>query len=92
MLDGESVSIKDSVYVLGVGYCPVSGVNPDGSFTVKTRQGETFFRAGGLIGNKRRVYWHDPMRFAPPKSATLWNAIKKLCENVYEQVETFRSI
>lgn len=77
MLDGVQLSIGDTVYVLGIGYGSVYSVSSDGSFKVKIGRSTQEYRDGGMIGNVRKVYWHDPLFIVPPKDATLWAAFKE---------------
>ena len=77
MLDGVEVNVKDTVFVLGQGYGTVASVSADGSFKVKIGRSTQEYRDGGLIGNVRKVYWHDPLFVVPPKDATLWATFKE---------------
>ena len=77
MLDGVEVQIKDTVYVLGIGYGEVVSVSSDGSFKVKIGRSVQEYRSGGMLGNNRRVFWHDPLYIVPPKDATLWSIFKE---------------
>lgn len=87
MMDGAEVHIGDTVYVLGIGAGTVSSVRDDGGFTVKTAGGEAYYRAGGFVGNQRRVFWHDPMIIVPPKDNRLWETYKAMTKNVYAMLE-----
>ena len=87
MIDGSPVVIGDTVYVLGIGSGFVTSVNVDGGFTVKTGNGEAFYRDGGYIGNQRRVYWSDPFIIMPPKNRRLWRAFVKVAVALYAQIE-----
>lgn len=84
MLDGVQLSIGDTVYVLGIGYGSVHSVSSDGSFKVKIGRSIQEYRDGGMIGNVRKVYWHDPLFIVPPKDATLWAAFKEQSLYNYE--------
>ena len=59
MLDGVEVQIKDTVYVLGLGYGEVVSVSSDGSFKVKLGRYVQEYRSGGMLGNTSRVFWND---------------------------------
>lgn len=88
MLDGYPVLIGDTVHVLGIGSGQVVSVNSDGGFTVRTGAGDAYFRAGGLIGNQRRVYWADPMIITPPKNRRFWRTFVNLATVLYNQLDT----
>lgn len=77
MLDGVEVNVNDTVFVLGIGYGTVSSVSADGSFKVKIGRGTQEYRDGGMLGNVRKVFWHDPLFIVPPKDATLWATFKE---------------
>ena len=77
MLDGVEVNIGDKVFVLGIGYGDVKSVSADGSFKVKIGRATQEYRNGGMIGNVRKVYWHDPLFVVPPKDPTLWATFKE---------------
>jgi len=77
MLDGVEVNVGDTVFVLGIGYGNVNSVSADGSFKVKIGRATQEYRDGGMIGNVRKVYWHDPLFIVPPKDATLWATFKE---------------
>lgn len=87
MLDGESVVIGDTVFVQGVGAGTVIRVEADGGFVVKTGNGQQHYRSGGMIGNVRKVYWHDPVIVTPPKNLRLWNAFVAMAKTDYAQVK-----
>lgn len=91
MLDGQTVSIGDSVYVLGIGSGTVSSVSADGSFAVKLGNNGGNFRCldGGYVGNVRKVFWHDPLILIPPKNLKLWTNLKKMAQQDYEQLMSF---
>lgn len=89
MLDGYPVNLGDVVHVLGIGAGTVTKVTNDGGFTVKTGNGEANYRAGGLIGNQRRVYWADPLIIIPPKNRRFWRAFVTLAEMLYQQCSVF---
>lgn len=76
MIDGYNVNVGDTVFILGVGRGTVSSISDDGSFSVKVGRGIQHFADGGMVGNVRRVYWHDPVLFNPPKDANLWNTTR----------------
>lgn len=77
MLDGVQVNIKDKVYVLGIGYGEVTSVSADGSFKVRIHNSVQEYRDGGMIGNIRKVFWHDPLFIVPPKEPSLWQLFKE---------------
>lgn len=89
MLDGYAVNMGDVVYVVGVGSGTVTGVNMDGGFTVKTGNGETFYRDGGYIGNQKRVYWSDPYIVTPPKDRRFWRAYVHMAEKLFSEAKEF---
>lgn len=76
MIDGYNVNVGDTVYIIGVGRGTVSSIADDGSFSVKVGRGVQHFSDGGMVGNTRRVYWHDPVIMNPPKDINLWNTTK----------------
>lgn len=89
MLDGYPVNVGDSVYVLGIGSGTVTSINSEGGFSVKTGNGEIYYRDGGYIGNQRRVYWEDPMIITPPKNRKFWKAFVAVTKVLYQQAATF---
>lgn len=89
MIDGYPVELGDTVYVLGIGTGNVVAVNNDGGFTVRTGNGEAYYRSGGYVGNQRRVYWADPMIVVPPKNRRLWRAFVKVAQVLFSQVSVF---
>ena len=91
MLDGYPVNIKDVVYVLGVGAGTVTSITADGGFTVKTGNGEAFYRDGGYIGNQKRVFWADPMIVTPPKNSRFWRAYVHMAELLFKEAKAFYS-
>ena len=56
------------------------------TYTFKVKIGRSIqeYRDGGMIGNVRKVYWHDPLFIVPPKDATLWAAFKEQSLYNYE--------
>lgn len=89
MLDGSTVNIGDSVYVLGVGGGTVTSVNADGGFTVRTGNGEAYYRNGGYIGNQKRVFWADPYIVLPTKDRRFWRAYVQMASSLYSQAREF---
>ena len=87
MIDGSPVMIGDIVHVLGIGSGTVTSVKKDGGFSVRTGNGEAYYRTGGYIGNQRRVFWADPVIILPPKDRRLWRAFVKVSRALYEQLE-----
>lgn len=92
MLDGYPVNIGDVVYSLGVGTGTVTAVNADGGFSVKHGNGEVYYRDGGYIGNKKRVYWADPLIIVPPKDRRVWRAFCKIVVSLWGQLNTFTKL
>lgn len=92
MLDGVQLAIGDVVFVLGIGAGTVVRIESDGGFTVRTGNGQQHYRAGGKIGNVRKVFWHDPLLVIPPRDLRLWNAFKAMAQSNYAQlVALFKS-
>lgn len=74
MIDGYVVEKGDKVWVMGHGYCQVITKANDGSFTVKTGKGRLNFSRGGYSNTVKKVFWHNPCFFNPPKTGALWAA------------------
>ena len=75
MLNGSPVNVGDTVYILGIGTGRVVGTDESGGFSVQAGgRGTLYYRDGGMVGNARRVYWHDPVFIDPPKDLNLWTA------------------
>lgn len=89
MLDGYPVNIKDVVYVLGVGSGTVTSITADGGFTVRTGNGEAFYRDGGYVGNQKRVFWSDPMIVTPPKDRRFWRAYVRMAQLLFKEGKEF---
>jgi hypothetical protein len=87
MIDGYNVNVGDTVFILGVGRGTVSSIADDGSFSVKIGRGVQHFSDGGMVGNTRRVYWHDPVLFNPPKDVNVWNTIKQAAFYIKNLIE-----
>lgn len=87
MLDGHPVCMGDMVYILGVGMGKVVSTNLDGGFTVRTGNGDVYYRDGGYLGNQRRVYWNDPFIIVPPKNRRLWRSFVKIATILFGQMQ-----
>lgn len=87
MIDGQPVCIGDVVYILGIGAGTVISTNIDGGFTVRTGNGDVYYRAGGYLGNQRRVYWNDPFIVIPPKNRRMWRAFVKIATILFGQMQ-----
>ena len=39
-----------------------------------------------MVGNARRVYWHDPVFIDPPKDLNLWTAFMDSAKGLYSSI------
>jgi hypothetical protein len=73
-------------YVLGYGPGTVTRVLPDGSFVVNVPgRGERTYTSYGTFGSgpDRKVYYHNPILFEPPKDPSLWRAWKRIAIDLF---------
>lgn len=81
-LDGAVINIGDRVYDIANGYGSVSDIN-DRFFTVQfLNRRRLTFKDNGMLNEVRRVFWHNPLVIAPPKSEARWNNFKSLIVSI----------
>lgn len=86
-LDGSEIKIGDSVYDIANGYGAVAEIR-DRFFTVQfLNRRRITFKDNGMLNGMRRVFWHNPLVIAPPKSEARWDSFKLLIVSIKQLTE-----
>lgn len=86
-LDGEVLGLRDRVYDIANGYGTVVEVR-DRFFTVQfDNRRRIAFKDEGMLNGMRRIFWHNPLILAPPKSGVKWAALKQIIVGVASLVD-----
>lgn len=83
MINGYDVRVGDRVYVMNRGDGTVTFVGADQSFDVSLGSSTLHFSTGGYIGQRRHVYWKNPVIIDPPKNAVWWTAFVNMIKAAY---------
>jgi hypothetical protein len=88
-MDKLNLCLGDPVFVLNHGCGTVRKVLPDGGFVVDVPgHGSQFFSVYGTLGagQKKILYYHDPILIDPPKSPDVWRTWRALSLTLYDEL------
>lgn len=71
-LDGEVVNLNDQVYDIANGHGTVLELSERYITVQFLNRRRLTFKDNGMVGDVRRLFWHNPLVVAPPKSAAKW--------------------
>ncbi len=86
-LDGEVVSVGDSVYDIANGYGKVTDIRDRYTTVLFLNRRRITFKDNGRLNGVRRLFWHDPLIIAPPKNAARWQHLIKIVVGVRGMLE-----
>lgn len=87
-LDGHEVKVGDLVIDLILGGGTVEELTSNNSMRVAFEGGRVFSFDDGVrtnSGQRRTLFWHDPVIVQPPKDAAVWGAVRSAIQTMDAQ-------